>query len=79
MSVLNGAQDLSLYCPGCGNEILRSRAGLVKVRTKVLIQDPAGTVRGVCRNCGAELPLPLELHLSPLRAPHLYVRDRQGR
>lgn len=66
--------DLSIYCPRCGNEILKSASARLKLRTKVLIQDPEGTVRGVCRNCGEEMPLPLALSLSALKEPRLYVK-----
>ena len=66
--------DLSIYCPRCGNEILKSASDRLKLRTKVLIQDPGGAVRGVCRNCGEEMPLPLALSLSALKDARLYVR-----
>ena len=66
--VLNTEGDFSLHCPHCNLELLRSRAGQLKLRTKVLVQEPDGAVRGVCRSCGAELPLPLNLAVSAARA-----------
>ncbi len=57
--------ELSLFCPDCNNELLRSRGGQIKLRTKVLVRDPGGGVRGVCRNCGREQPLPLLVDLAP--------------
>lgn len=70
--------DLRLCCDRCGGEVLSCQGGSVKVRTKVLRRDPDGAVRGVCRGCGADVPLPLTLAIAaPL--PRLYVRPEPTR
>ncbi len=65
--------DLRVYCRDCGNELVRCREGVLKVRTKLLIRDADGTVRGICRSCGAEAPLPLGVEVVAPREPKLYV------
>lgn len=72
LPVLTTDMDLRIYCP-CGNELVRRKEGVLKVRTKLLIRDTDGTVRGICRGCGAEAPLPLEVEIVRPREPRLYV------
>ncbi len=65
--------DLRLCCDRCGTEVLTCAAGALKVRTKVLRRDPDGAVRAVCRTCGADVPMPLQVEMAaPM--PRLYVR-----
>lgn len=73
MPVLTADTELRIYCRDCGNELVRRKEGVLKVRTKLLIRDADGTVRGICRNCGAEAPLPLDVEIVRPREPRLYV------
>ncbi len=63
-----------LTCPTCGNEVLKEHEGRLKIRTRLLIRDPDGTVRGLCRNCGVELVLPMTIVIPG--GPGLYVAGR---
>ena len=49
----------ALCCSACGEIIVKSVDGTVKIRSKVLIlSDDAATA--VCKGCGTEIPIPLK-------------------
>jgi len=49
----------ALCCSACGEIIVKSVDGTVKIRSKVLIlTDDAATA--VCKGCGTEIPIPLK-------------------
>lgn len=49
----------ALCCSACGEIIVKSVDGTIKVRSKVLIlNDESATA--VCKGCGTEIPIPIK-------------------
>lgn len=49
----------ALCCSACGEVIVKSVAGVIKVRSKVLILNE-DSATAVCRGCGTDIPIPLK-------------------
>lgn len=59
----------------CGEVVLKSRNGITKLRTKIVVfKDGESFV--VCKGCGVELPIPISIDSNSLkksRNPKLFL------
>ena len=49
----------------CGEVLVKSTNGEIKLRSKIVVFRSAGTM-AVCKGCGAELPIPVTLDKSEM-------------
>lgn len=59
--------DQALICTHCDTVLVKSTNGELKIRSKVIIfrDDKA---LAVCKGCGMELPVPLQLNLDMVKS-----------
>lgn len=58
----------ALCCVGCGEVIIKSVDGVMKVRSKVLVVPDGGVVKAVCKGCSMEVPVPLKPDMSLMKS-----------
>lgn len=70
-----------LACSKCGEMVIKSVGGELKLRTKILLVSDEKGARAVCKGCSAELPIPMKLDLDMVKSmakqqtPPLYLRS----
>jgi RNase P subunit RPR2 len=68
-----------LYCPNCGDLVLKSDGQQTKVRNRVMLVK-GGLVYAVCRSCGDDVGVPLTLDESVVKSlpqvknPKLFIK-----
>ena len=73
-----------LACSNCHEMVIKSVGGEIKLRTKILLFSEEKGARAVCKGCGTELPIPLELDTDVVKSmakqqtPPLYLRSFDG-
>lgn len=64
----------------CGEVVIKSANGAVKIRNKMMVFRQ-GTAHAVCKGCGAEIAVPVELKKALLEVqrgnPKLFLQDRK--
>jgi hypothetical protein len=62
----------------CGEVVIKSANGAVKIRNKMMVFRD-GTAHAVCKGCGLEVPVPVELKKALIEVqggnPRLFLRD----
>ena len=62
----------------CGEVVVKSANGAVKIRNKLMVFRD-GTAMAVCKGCGEEVPVPVELKKALLSEtkgnPRLFLQD----
>ena len=63
----------------CGEVVVKSDNGAVKIRNKMMVFRD-GTAMAVCKGCGMEVPVPVELKKALMEStqggnPRLFLRD----
>lgn len=73
-----------LACSNCGEMVIKSIGGELKLRTKILLVSEEKGARAVCKGCGHEIPVPMQVDLDMVKslakqqAPPLYLRSFSG-
>jgi ribosomal protein S27E len=73
-----------LACSRCGEMVIKSVNGELKLRTKILLLCEEKGSRAVCRGCGEEIPIPVKLDTDMVKSlakdasPKLYLRSIKG-
>lgn len=73
-----------LACSNCGEMVIKSVGGDIKLRTKILLLSEEKGSRAVCKGCNEEIPIPLTLDvdmvksMSRQKSPPLYLRSYDG-
>lgn len=72
----------ALCCTNCGDVVLKSVNGTIKIRSKVLVFDGSQAL-AVCKGCDTEIPVPLRFDESMVKSVaetkklRLYVTTHQ--
>lgn len=65
-----------LNCPRCSELILKGTESDIKIRSRVLLLKGINEAYAVCKGCGDEVSVPLQLELSVVKSLPLSTNPR---